>query len=374
MNVADVSFQFRVAGRLVMVNPTGSGNVNDTYLAIFRTTFSEERFIVQRINKRVFTSPEWVMLNIRILTEHVHTRLEAERNSADRIWQLPRVIPCKDGRDFFIDESGEFWRAMTLIASATAYTTTQGAEHASECGTVLGHFHNLISDLDPVRLNDTLPGFHITPLYLAQYHRTLATPEASKRLKVSAEVQRLARFVETHEALAFCLERAREEGVLDVRLIHGDPKVTNIMIDDFTGKGTSIIDLDTVKPGLIHYDFGDALRSTCNPAGEDVENLNEVVFDVDLCEAFVKGYMKNASRFLTPGDRAHLYDSIRLLAFELGLRFFEDHLAGNVYFKVKHPEQNLVRARVQFKLCESIEARGKQIRAVLEAAAEGEIA
>lgn len=368
MNVADVSFQFQVAGRLVMVNPTGSGNVNDTYLAIFRTTFSEERFIVQRINKRVFTRPEWVMHNIRILTEHVHNRLEAERDTADRIWQLPRVIPCKDGRDFYIDESGQFWRAMTLIASATAYTTTQGAEHAQECGTVLGHFHNLISDLDPARLNDTLPGFHITPLYLAKYRRTLATPEAGRILNSSAEASRLARFIESREDLAFCLERAREKGILGLRLIHGDPKVTNIMIDDFTGKGTSIIDLDTVKPGLIHYDFGDALRSSCNSAGEEVENLNEVFFDTDLCDSFVKGYMVNASRFLTDGDRACLFDSIRLLAFELGLRFFEDYLAGNVYFKIKYPEQNLARARVQFKLCESIEAREKQIRTVLDAA------
>lgn len=367
MNVSDVSFQFRVAGRQVMVNPTGSGNVNDTYLAIFRTTFSEERFIVQRINKRVFTRPEWVMLNIRILTEHVHNRLEAGRDTADRIWQLPRVIPCKDGRDFFIDENGEFWRAMTLIASATAYNTTQGAEHAQECGAVLGHFHNLISDLEPARLNDTLPGFHITPLYLAKYQKTLATDQAQNILHGSAEARRLALFVEARHELAGRLENARESGILGQRLIHGDPKVTNIMIDDFTGKGTSIIDLDTVKPGLIHYDFGDALRSTCNPAGEEVENLNEVVFDVDLCEAFIRGYMTNAKGFLTDGDRAYLYDSIRLLAFELGLRFFEDHLAGNVYFKVKYPEQNLVRARVQFKLCESIEARERQIRAVLAA-------
>lgn len=368
MNVADVAFQFQVAGRLVMVKPTGSGNVNDTYLAIFRTTFSEERFILQRINRRVFKRPEWVMLNIRILTEHVHNRLEADRDQSDRIWQLPRVIASKDGRDFYIDESNDFWRAMTLIASATAYTTTQGAEHAAECGTVLGHFHNLISDLDPSRLNDTLPGFHIAPLYLKRYHETLETPEGEKILNASAEARRLARFVQDREALADRLEQARGRGDLALRLIHGDPKVTNIMIDDFTGKGTSIIDLDTVKPGLIHYDFGDALRSICNPAGEEVDNLNEVVFDVDLCDAFVKGYMAHACSFLTDGDRAYLFDAIRLLAYELGLRFFQDHLAGNVYFKVKYPEQNLLRARVQFKLCESIEAREKQIRAVLAAA------
>jgi len=366
MNVADVANQFSVAGKLVMVQPTGTGNVNDTYLAIFRTTFSEERFILQRINRRVFQRPEWVMLNIRIVTEHVHNRLEAERDAADRIWQLPRIIQAKDGRDFFIDGQGDFWRAMTLIASATAHETTQNAEHALECGTVLGHFHNLISDLDPNRLHDTLPGFHITPGYLSRYHETLATPEAGRILNASTESRRLARFVEQRQDLAYCLERARDQGKLQTRLIHGDPKVTNIMIDEFTGKGTSIIDLDTVKPGLIHYDFGDALRSTCNPAGEEVENLNEVYFDVDLCDSYIKGYMTHARFFLTEADRAFLFDSIRLLAFELGLRFFQDYLAGNVYFKVRYPEQNLIRARVQFKLCESIEARERQIRAVLD--------
>jgi len=368
MNVSDVANQFSVAGKLVMVKPTGTGNVNDTYLAIFRTTFSEERFILQRINRRVFQRPEWVMLNIRIVTEHVHNRLEAERDAADRIWQLPRIIEAKDGRDFFIDEQGDFWRAMTLIASATAHETTQSAEHAFECGTVLGHFHNLISDLDPNRLHDTLPGFHQTPGYLARYHETLATPAAGRILNSSLESRRLARFVQQRQGLAHRLEQAREKGVLKTRLIHGDPKVTNIMIDEFTGKGTSIIDLDTVKPGLIHYDFGDALRSTCNPAGEEVENLNEVYFDADLCESYVKGYMTHARFFLTEADRAFLYDSIRLLAFELGLRFFQDYLAGNVYFKVRYPEQNLMRARVQFKLCESIEARERQIRNVLEEA------
>lgn len=368
MDLADVATQFQVAGRLVMINPTGRGNVNDTYLAIFRTTFSEERVIIQRINTRVFNHPDWIMENVRVLTEHVHRKLEAQSELADRIWQIPRVIPSKGGADYFVDDGGQYWRAMTLIASATAYETTQSVEHATEVGTVLGHFHMLISDLDPSRLHDTLPGFHVTPTYMRKYRGTLETERARALLGTSAEARRLALFITDREPLADVLQHALDRGELALRLIHGDPKVTNVMIDDFTGKGTSIIDLDTCKPGLIHYDFGDALRSVCNPRGEDVENLSNVYFDVDLCQAFVRGYMKSACGFLTAGDYRYLFDSIRLLSFELGLRFFEDYLAGNVYFKVAHPEQNLRRARVQFKLCESIEARESQIRAVLKSA------
>jgi Ser/Thr protein kinase RdoA (MazF antagonist) len=362
-----VAEKFQVAGRLVMITPTGSGNVNDTYLAIFRTTFSEERIIIQRINRRVFAHPEWIMENMRVVTEHVHRRLEAEADTADRVWQLPRVIPAKDGRDFFTDDEGEYWRCITLIGSAKSHEIAQGAEHAMEAGTVLGQFHRLISDLDPGLLRDTLPGFHVTPLYLQKYDATLDTADAQSRLDGSVEARRLRKFVEEHRPFSSVLQKALDEGRLGLRLIHGDPKVSNIMIDDFTGQGMSIVDLDTVKPGLIHYDFGDALRSICNREGEDTDSLSKVVFDVDLCEAFVRGYMEYARDFLTVDDRTHLFDSIRLIAFELGLRFFQDYLAGNVYFKIRYPEQNLNRAKIQFRLCESVETRESMIRRVLAA-------
>ena len=138
------------------------------------------------------------------------------------------------------------------------------------------------------------------------------------------------------------------------------------MIDDFTGKGTAMIDLDTVGPGLIHYDFGDAVRSICNPAGEEELNLSKVVLDLDLCEAFCKGYLRHAHGFLTEADRRHLFDAVRLMTFELGVRFFQDYLAGSVYFKTRYPEQNLNRARVQFRLCESVESRERMIRELLD--------
>ncbi|MBU4459812.1 MAG: aminoglycoside phosphotransferase family protein [Verrucomicrobia bacterium] len=367
MDLTHIAQQFAIEGRLVAINPTGSGNVNDTYLAIFRTTFDEHRIIIQRISRRVFKRPETIMENLRLITAHVHQRLEREADQADRIWQMPAIVPCRDGRDWFVDDAGEYWRALTLIDSSYAPDSAQSAEHAYEVGCVLGQFHRLLSDLDPALLKHPLPGFHVTPLYLERYDAALRTPAAAAALKASVEAQRLARFVEERREFAYVLQRALDAGTLQLRMVHGDPKVNNIMIDEYTAKGTAIIDLDTVSPGLIHCDFGDALRSICNPAGEEVAMLSKVAFDLDLCAGFCRGYMRFAGDFLTEADRAHLYDAIRVITFELGLRFFEDYLSGNLYFKVRYPEQNLNRARVQFRLCEVIEARERAIRTLLAA-------
>ncbi|MCK5862822.1 MAG: aminoglycoside phosphotransferase family protein [Candidatus Hydrogenedentes bacterium] len=366
LKAAMIAQKFDVAGRVVTVQHTGEGNVNETYLAIFRTTFSEERIILQCINKRVFARPEYIMENMRLLTEHVHRRIEEEMHTSDRIWQLPRVIPAKDGKDYVIDADGDFWRAITLIASAHSYGQVQSVEHAYEAGFVLGHFQRMISDMDVSLLHDTLEGFHITPQYLKKLDAALETSEGQARLHASSEAERCKRFIDMRREWCSVLEDAKKQGLLKLRPIHGDPKISNIMIDDATGKGTCIIDLDTVKPGLIHYDFGDCLRSCCNPAGEETLDLKQVIFDTDLCEAIVKGYMVHGRSFLTEADRNYLYDGIRIISFELGLRFFADYIAGNVYFNTRYDEQNLNRARVQFKLTESIEAREKQIRSILE--------
>lgn len=359
--------RFNVKGRLVSLQPFGNGNINDTYLAIYRNTFTETQVILQRVNRKVFPVPEAIMSNMHEITRHCHEKLEADALAGrdDRVWQMPRIVKAKDAKDYVVDERGEVWRVITRIMSAHAFDVAQGPEHAMECGAALGHFHYLISDMDPKSIQDPLPGFHVTSGYLEAYDQTLGTAQAKELIASSMEAKRLAKFIEERRELALCLERALERGEIRKRLFHGDPKVNNIMIDDVTGKGTAMIDLDTVSPGLIHMDFGDALRSICNPAGEEETNLAKVVFDEDLATAFCKGYMREAGPFLTDADRAYLYDSIRLLPFELGLRFFQDHLAGNVYFKTKTPEQNLNRARVQFRLCESVEARERSIRNVL---------
>lgn len=366
MSASLMARRFDVPGQMVSVRPFGSGNINDTYLAVFRTHFSEERFVLQRLNTKVFRRPESLMQNMRRVTEHVHDRLRAEERTADRIWQLPRIIPTTDGKDFAYDGNGQCWRAISLIASAEAYDCVQSPSHAYEAGMVLGQFQRLISDLDPSQLSDPLPGYHITPEYLAAYDAARAAEEGTTRLRASAEAKRCCEFVEARREFCSVLEDAKERGELPIRPVHGDPKLANIMIDEDTGKGTAIIDLDTVKPGLVHYDFGDCLRSACNVAGEETVDFDRVTFDPDLCRRIVDGYMAHAADFLTEADRHYLFDAIRLIALELGLRFLTDFLAGDVYFKTRFFGHNLNRAKVQFRVVESIEEQEGVIRGILE--------
>ena len=352
--------QFTPRGRVLDLREYGGGNVNDTFLVTVKGA-AEPQFILQRLNLHVFRRPELVMRNLGIVSDHVARRLALAPASHGRRFEVPRVLLDRDGRDHFIDSVGSFWRALSFIDAAETFDTIKDAGHAREVGYALGRFHTLLSDLAPEHLSDTLPGFHLTPGYLAHYDEVLERRGARR----SPEAQYGLRFVAQRRAFAPVLEDARAEGKLRLRPMHGDPKVNNVLLDTATGGAVALVDLDTVKPGLVHYDIGDALRSGCNPQGEETGAWETARFEPELCRAMLQGYLSEARDFLTETDYAYLYDAIRLLAFELGLRFFTDYLAGNVYFKARHPEHNLVRALVQFKLTESIESQATSIGAII---------
>ncbi len=355
-NLVAIANQFKPQGKVMDIQEYGHGNVNDTFLVSLNSKV--EYFILQRINTQVFRQPELIMQNMCTFTKHVCDRLQ-RTPLVQRRWEVPRVLLTQDAQDHWIDVNGSFWRAISFIDTAQSFDTIQNIEHAKEVGYALGMFHRLISDLPPERLADTLEGFHITPRYLQHYNQVL-TECTSK----SSEVDYCLKFVSDRQAWAHVLEDAKVKGKLPLRTIHGDPKINNIMIDTATQQAISIVDLDTVKPGLVHYDIGDCLRSGCNPQGEETAHWETVYFDPDLCQSILQGYLSQAN-FLTESDYEYLYDAIRLITFELGLRFFTDYLAGNVYFKVTHPEHNLARALVQFKLTESIESQATRIRTII---------
>lgn len=355
--------QFKSRGRVVDVREYGNGNVNDTFLVSLDCD-EEKHFILQRINVRIFRQPKLVMSNMRAVTDHVSNRLRQTPLRAGRRFELPRVLLTQDARDHWIDSDRSFWRAISFIDAAQSFDSIHSADHAGEVGYALGLFHNLISDLPAERLADTLQGFHVTPLHLCHYDEVLA----KNRPVRSPEVDHAKRFVSARREWTSVLEDARKAGRLRLRPIHGDPKVNNVMIDSTTGQAISIIDLDTVKPGLVHYDIGDLLRSGCNPSGEETEQWETVRFEPHLCRAILQGYLSMARVFLGMNDYEYLYDAIRLIAFELGLRFFTDYLEGNVYFKAKHHEHNLSRALVQFRLTESIELQETIIRNIIREA------
>jgi len=355
-----VAKQFTPPGEILDIREYGHGNVNDTFLVTLDSP-GERHFILQRLNPRVFPRPELVMGNLCTMSEHVRRRLGLAPPSPGRRWEVPRVLLSRDGQDHFLDLGGSFWRALSFIDAAETFDSIKDTEHAREVGYALGMFHNLLSDLVSDRLADTLPGFHITPGYLVHFDEVLAKYGAPQ----SPEVHYGLRFIGERLAFAPVLENARAQGKLSLRPIHGDPKVNNVMVDITTGQAVGMVDLDTVKPGLVHYDIGDCLRSGCNPLGEETEDWETVRFEPELCRAMLQGYLPLAQDFLTETDYAYLYDAIRLIAFELGLRFFTDYLAGNVYFKARRPEHNLVRALVQFKLTESLESQAAAIRAII---------
>jgi Ser/Thr protein kinase RdoA (MazF antagonist) len=366
--LTQIAEQFNPNGPVVDVKEYGTGNVNDTYLVTLEAPGGNNYFIMQRINQRVFHQPELIMLNMATLSEHVRSRLEQEARSGvpARRWETPRIYYAKDGRNYQVTEDGSFWRAMSFINHSTAYPRIRDAHHATEAGYALGRFQSLISDMQVSELHDTLVGFHITPRYLRHYDEVLARDNAQRGVDMrSANVRFCTAFVEKHRKVASVLEDAKVQGELPIRPMHGDPKIDNIMIDNQSSQAVSIIDLDTVKPGLVHYDIGDCLRSCCNLLGEETDDLPHVKFELDLCREILRGYLSVASAFFRESDYAYLFDAIRLIAFELGLRFYTDYLEGNVYFKARHREHNLQRALVQFKLTESIEAQETGLCAII---------
>ncbi|WP_216900223.1 phosphotransferase enzyme family protein [Synechococcus sp. CCY 9618] len=352
---------FDLPGPVASVEPLGSGNVNDTY-QVSTEGSPGRRYVLQRLNQRVFRRPDLVMANILTIGEHVGKRLaRACPVRGERRWELPQVVRARrDGRAW-VERGDEFWRLLTFVEAARSFDVVASADQAREVGYGLGLFHHLISDLPPERLADTLEGFHVTPSYLAHYDAVLASAAGV----TGTDVHHCRAFVEDRRDFAPVLEQARARGLLVPRPIHGDPKVSNVMLDVHTGLAVALVDLDTVKPGLIHYDIGDCLRSCCNPAGEETSDLDSVRFDLERCRQVLGGYLAAAAGFLTDADYDHLQSAIRLISFELGLRFFTDHLAGDVYFRADHPGHNLQRAMVQFRLTRSIEAQERQIAALI---------
>jgi Ser/Thr protein kinase RdoA (MazF antagonist) len=320
------------------------------------------KFILQRLNTGVFPNPERVMQNIRTFSNHVLTRLRNAPPDSGRRWEVPRVLSAQNGQDHWIGPDGTFWRALSFIDQARSFDTIQDPAHAREVGYALGMFHALTLDLPIEKLVDTLEGFHVTPGYLRHFDSVLTKRKPSR----SPEVDYGLGFINRRRTGADLLERAKEQGLLNLRVIHGDPKVNNVMIDISTRQAVSLVDLDTIKPGLIHYDIGDCLRSCCNPLGEETEHWERVRFEPDLCRAILRGYLAEAGNFLQENDYRYLFEAVRLIAIELGLRFFTDYLEGNIYFKVGHEKQNLTRALVQFRLSESIESQESAIRALIK--------
>lgn len=364
-----IAGRFHPPEQIHAIDALGSGNVNDTFLVRLAGVAGPDAFVMQRVNTQVFTRPELVMNNLLALGRHVQRRMSAGLPELKgRRWEVPHVLPTRSDDGHWVEHEGQFWRSISYIGAATTHDVVTDPAHAREVGYGLGMFHHLISDLPVESLADTLEGFHVTPAYLKRYDEVLSSWSAAadgRQIGNDKLVQALACVAEGRHG-ADVLEEACARGELQRRPIHGDPKINNVMLDERSGKAVGLIDLDTVKPGLVHYDIGDCLRSCCNPVGEEVTDLRLVRFDLTLCRSILEGYFSVASAFLSPQDLTYLPACIRLIPFELGLRFLTDHLEGDRYFKVNRPGHNLDRALVQFALMRSIEHQASAIEGLVD--------
>lgn len=354
----DIARQFVPGGQDCTIHPFGHGLINDSFLV---TTKTGPWAVLQRINRHVFPKPELIMENLRVLAAQVRGRAASGTVAGNGI-RLPEILKSQVGRDYVIDAEGGFWRALEFIEDSRTIETITDIRQAEEVGVALGRFHALIHDLDPARLHQTLPGFHDAWGYFSRFLRAFARP---RHVSINRSLLQGLAFVENRSRLTRVLDQAWRNGKLMIRPIHGDTKLNNFLFNKNTGKAISLIDLDTVQPGLIHFDIGDCLRSCANPAGESPEDIASVWFDLDIGRAILEHYLAETRGFLTRADFEYLYDAIRLIPFELGLRFFTDHLEGDHYFKIDRPGQNLHRALVQFRLTASIEEQEQQIKQLI---------
>ncbi len=346
-NLLPIARQF-INTEITSIKNYGNGLINDTFLVSCETDSQSCYFILQRINHHVFPKPEQIMENIQKLIRHFQ-----QSSQCRRLLVLPEILPTHCGQLYFIDDQQQYWRVLSFIENSISFEKITQAFEAEQTGSALGEFHCRTASLSTSELHDTLPGFHNTPNYLENYLRIHSIPENHP------DSLFCQRFIEQFKDRADVLESARSKGLLVKRVIHGDPKLNNLLFSKTNHKVISIIDLDTVKPGLVHYDIGDCLRSCC-------QMDNPFRFDLDICELTLIHYFDQTGHFFSGHDYDYLYSAIELLPFELGLRFFTDYLQGNHYFKVSTPEQNLHRACRQFQLVQSIQKQRNQLKNLIE--------
>ena len=344
-----VTGNFDLRGDFVHAHPYGAGHINDTYCAWFDQAGQRLRYIVQRLNDKVFRDPVAVMENVARVTSHALASLRAEGNP--ECYRRTLVcMPAADGKPWHIDSAGNVWRVFPFIERARGLDEIQTDEQACQAARAFGAFQKFAATLGGDRLHETIPDFHNTPKRLDALEAAIAADSAGRADEVAAEI-------------AFARERAADcsrivdrmaAGEIPERIVHNDTKLNNVLLDDVTAEGVCVIDLDTTMPGSALHDFGDLVRTAAPDTREDDPGPRGIGVRLDRFEALVKGYLSSAT-FLNEAEKAHLAFSGKLLTLECGIRFLTDHLQGDVYFKTRRPGHNRLRCLNQFSLVTSLE-------------------
>lgn len=360
-HLQEISKQFQIYGQILHAEPCKIGHINETYTATYDQGGVLVRYIHQKVNQGVFRNPVAVMDNVMRVTQHLRHKLTAQ-SARQMTRRALTVVPTRDGRPFYCDGNGEFWRTYVFVERVQSFEAVQTASQAFEAGKAFGEFQAMLVDLPGDRLHETIPEFHNTRKRFDALKQAVEDDHCNRARFAREEI----RFALDQEGWVDTLLDAQRRGDIVERITHNDTKFNNVMLDWETGRAMCVVDLDTVMPGLVHYDFGDMVRTTTSPTLEDEKDLAKVEMQMPMFEALARGYVSAASAFLTPVERKHLAFAGRLITFTIGIRFLTDYLRGDTYFRVHRPDHNLDRCRTQLQLVRSIMEQEETMQALVD--------
>lgn len=349
---------FRVEGSNPLFEPFGSGHIHDTWAVSIAEKDGYE-YIIQRLNHNVFRNIPGLQENIERVTRHLKQKLRKIEGS-DPARESLTLIPSKKGKSWITDDNGDFWRMYLFIKDHRSYDLVDSPQKAYEGGRAVGQFQSMLSDLPGKPLNETIPWFHNIEKRLETFFLTLQKDICNRASEAEAEI----RFITSRAEKMKIIERSGRQGYIPLRTTHNDTKFNNILLDH-NNRALCVIDLDTVMPGYVHYDFGDSVRTAASSAAEDEKDLSLVKINTDLFGAFARGYILETKSFLTKEEKELLAIAPQVITFTMAVRFLTDFLDGDNYYKISHPKHNLQRARTQLKLVESMEEAYEEMTSVI---------
>lgn len=354
-NIRAVYNNFEVSSEFDSYSELTSGHINDTFLV---KTIGTQNYVIQRINSYVFKEAKQLILNKALVSEYIQTKLKDLSLEAQNKRVL-KFVKTKTGLPYYVDEDGNYWNVSIFIDGSKVFEKVENVEIAYEGGKLYGDFLNLANGIDTRQIVDIIPNFHEMSFRYEQFGEALKSA-SQNRLDLAKSCIQQAKDLKDEMHI---LQNLKNEGKIPLRITHNDTKISNALFDK-NNKGLCVIDTDTVMVGIIHYDFGDAIRTICNTAFEDETDLNMVNFNIEFYEAFTKGFLDKIHEQLTLLDVQHLALAAKTITFIMGLRMLTDFLNNDVYYKTKYKNHNLDRTKNQFKLVDSIELNFEKMNAI----------
>lgn len=360
MEFREIVDKFDINGEFISCEPYGDGHINDTYLVTANDNGNNVNYILQGLNSNVFPRTKELMENVAKVTAFLAEQIKARGGNPLR--ETLTLIDTKDGEKYFVDDKGKFFRMYVFIADTVGLPLAESAEVFEGAGKAFGDFISGLNDFDARELHEVIFNFHNTEERFKNFLKGLDKDYENRSFICKPEIE----FVLNRKDYCGKVVELLRRGELPLRVTHNDTKLNNVLMDKNTLKPVAVIDLDTIMPGSLLYDFGDAIRSGCNTGLEDEKDLSKVGFDIGLFEAFTRGFLGGIGENITSKERELLPFGAILMTFECGMRFLNDYLDGDNYFRTHYPEHNLVRARTQFKLVADMEQCLDQMNAIVK--------